>query len=144
MEKKINQKVKCVYYKDSGKYYGEGETVIDLVAPSFKGCIYPIDFGRRMNMLHRLPGLQSGSWRGPFTIEMEYIQLVPAQPEQVFINLNEEEGRVLTDIANNQGLSFERVFKQALKIYQIYVLREAEGNPIDLGISQSPGLGAEE
>jgi len=57
--------IKCVYYKDSGKFYTEGEA--DFDESIFQGCLYPKEVGIRLNELKLLPGLQSGTWDQPFT-----------------------------------------------------------------------------
>lgn len=81
--------VKCVYYKESGKYYstGEGTFSPDLFKecrPAYRDptrrvdCIYPSDYGKRLRELGRLPGLHSGAWQGPFTCEIvgSYTELI--------------------------------------------------------------------
>ena len=69
-------KIKCEYFKKSGKYYtsGEGEFSEEL----FKDCIYPREYGEKLRELALLPGLNSGTWlEGYFTIDNgSYTELV--------------------------------------------------------------------
>ena len=69
-------KITCVYFKDSGKYYCDGEC--EIAKSLLDGCIYPREIGQRLNSLKLLPGLHSGTWDGPFLIEPEesYPELV--------------------------------------------------------------------
>lgn len=69
----------CVYFKDSGKYKYDGEARFDLSL--FDGCIYPSEYGKRLRALKLLPGLESGHWSGPFTVEVydKYTELVPKE-----------------------------------------------------------------
>lgn len=60
--------VTCAYFKASGKYYTEGAAAYP--ASLFEECIYPRDYGRRLLELKRLPGLQSGTWSGCFTVRV--------------------------------------------------------------------------
>ena len=70
-------KIKCTYFKDTGKFYTEGEEEFDYDT-LLKGLIYPREIGGRLKELCRLPGLQSGTWNGPFVVEPEdtYPELV--------------------------------------------------------------------
>jgi len=75
-------KIKCTYFKASGKYYADGEGVFDPAL--FEGCIYPKEIGVRLRELGKLPGLNSGTWLdGYFVVEPEdsYPELVkPDEP----------------------------------------------------------------
>jgi hypothetical protein len=68
--------VECVYFKDTGKRYTDAQG--EFPESWFEGCIYPRDYGRRLRELGKLPGLISGRWEGPFTIEVydKYTELV--------------------------------------------------------------------
>lgn len=74
-------KVRCTYFKESGKYYcdstEEGEWT-EFPDGMFVSCIYPSQIGRRLRELEKLPGLVNGTWNGPFTITVEgkYTELV--------------------------------------------------------------------
>jgi hypothetical protein len=74
-------RVKCTYFKERGKWYTDGDEEYDEAI--FDGCIYPVDYGLRLQELGHLPGLQSGTWKdGHFTITViggkcgEYTELV--------------------------------------------------------------------
>lgn len=69
--------ISCVYFKPSGKLYTSGTEEFD--ESLFEDCIYPVEYGRRLNQLQLLPGLQSGSWNDrPFTVDVQdkYVELV--------------------------------------------------------------------
>lgn len=70
--------IKCIYFKESGKYKYDGQGKFEKAL--FKDCIYPKEFGERLRELRRLPGIMSGYWEGPFTVEVVdlYTELVPA------------------------------------------------------------------
>lgn len=73
-------KIKCTYFKPSGKYYADG---CEWFAKKlFEGCIYPISYGKRLLELKSLPGLRSGIWDGPFTVKVQgkYTELVIPTP----------------------------------------------------------------
>lgn len=75
--------VTCVYFKPSGKWYTDGTD--EFPKSLFEGCIYPRDYGRRLNELKLLPGLQSGTWNdGPFTVDVQdkYVELVIPRKQQ--------------------------------------------------------------
>jgi len=61
--------LKFRYFKESGKYYANGKCVYTLPGkPS--DPIYPREFGELLNSEGKLPGLQSGTWDGPFTVKV--------------------------------------------------------------------------
>lgn len=69
-------KIRCRYFKPSGKYYSEGCEWFERAL--FHGCVFPVEYGRRLLSLAILPGLQSGTWDGPFTVSVcgKYEELV--------------------------------------------------------------------
>jgi hypothetical protein len=69
-------KVKCTYFKRSGKYYSDGEAEFDKSL--FDRLSYPSEYGRRLRELGLLPGLNSGKWSEFFVIDVEnlYSELV--------------------------------------------------------------------
>lgn len=69
-------KIKCTYFKASGKLYADGELEYDPAI--FVGLTYPREYGVRMNEMGILPGLHSGTWDGPFVCHPEdaYPELV--------------------------------------------------------------------
>lgn len=86
-------KIKCTYFKPSGKWYADGVDEFD--SELFVGCIYPKEYGVRLLQLQRLPGLSSGTWHGPFTVDVQdkYEELVPdpriAQIEKLVKEMSE-------------------------------------------------------
>lgn len=60
--------VRCIYFKDSGKYYSEGKSTFP--ADMFGGCVYPKDYGERLRKDDKLPGLEDGEWDGPFIVSI--------------------------------------------------------------------------
>lgn len=72
-------RIKFVYFKANGKFYATGECEWDNTV--LVGCIYPREIGRKMNEACKLPGLSSGKWDGPFTVGIDYPELVlPQEP----------------------------------------------------------------
>jgi hypothetical protein len=59
-------RIRCTYFKYSGKYYCSGEGVFHV--SDFKDCIYPKEYGQKLNNLEKLPGLHSGTWDAYFTV----------------------------------------------------------------------------
>lgn len=73
--------VRCVYFKDSGKFYLYEKATFPV--EYFEGCIYPRQCGERLRTDKKLPGLSSGEWDGPFTIEVHNAKLGISYPELV-------------------------------------------------------------
>jgi hypothetical protein len=68
MENFVNVFVQCCYFKESGKFYSNGDAVI----PVPDDLIYPKEIGKY------LPGIQGGVWSEAFTIRVndQYAELV--------------------------------------------------------------------
>jgi len=62
------------YFKDSGKWYTDGEC--EITEEEKKEHIYPKELGKFLRQEKRLPGLLGGTWGGCFTIEVGYVELV--------------------------------------------------------------------
>ena len=58
--------ITCIYFKPSGKFYVQGSDSFDEAL--FVDAVYPRDRGQILNEKKLLPGLQSGTWDGPFVI----------------------------------------------------------------------------
>lgn len=58
-------KLRFTYYKRSGKYYTTDEIDVDPARPFFK----LLEDVQRWRHEARLPGLQRGTWEGPFVVE---------------------------------------------------------------------------
>lgn len=70
-------KIKCVYFKSSGKYYSDGCEWFEKTL--FDKCVYPSEYGKRLLELGKLPGLNSGIWQDGFlTVKVQgmYTELV--------------------------------------------------------------------
>ncbi len=69
-------KIKCTYFKESGKYYSDGEG--EFEESLFERLSYPSEYGKKLRELKLLPGLQSGNWNDYFVIDVEnlYSELV--------------------------------------------------------------------
>lgn len=86
--------VKCVYFKDNGKHYANGQK--QYPADLFKGCIYPREYGEMLNSLEKLPGIEGGKWGGPFTVCI----LEPACYDELVLGETEPE--------SSDGISWSR------------------------------------
>ena len=60
-------KIKFTYFKDTGKYYGEGDEEVAGDYPAYTG----FELARRMVREGNLPGLASTSWDGTILVEIE-------------------------------------------------------------------------
>lgn len=68
--------ITCKYFKESGKACLEA--TLKYPEELFKDCIYPREYGRLLNRLGKLPGLQCGRWDYYYTVDVEgkYEELV--------------------------------------------------------------------
>ena len=90
----MNKTVRCIYFKKSGKFYGDGELTMDFP----DSLIYPSEFGVFLRKEKKLPGLSSGNWVGPFSIEVSelYTELVLPK-EDIEICLSED-AKTISDL----------------------------------------------
>lgn len=56
--------IECTYFKASGEYYTNAKARYPL--SWFDGYIDPKEYGQLLNKRKKLPGLENGTWDGPF------------------------------------------------------------------------------
>lgn len=72
--------IRCVYFKASGKFYAMGRALHPK--RRFPICFYPRQFAACLSKRGELPGLGSGTWTGPYTVEIDdSVELVLPETE---------------------------------------------------------------
>ena len=61
--------IHCVYFQASGKFYSTGQAAFDVGI--FRACFFPREVARLLRNRSQLPGLASGYWNDPFTIDFD-------------------------------------------------------------------------